>query len=206
MVSRRSTAATAAHGALATLGARTGCGVPADSTPRVIADEATLASLLPPSEREPTATTTAGMLGDEVTGEGVLATVPVALVRDDRLVTVRREGGAGIAGALTRLLEGPTAQETERGITTLIPPGTGLLGIAEAGGVVTVDVTGEFLALQGEGLLIAVAQLVATTFAADPVVTGVFVAVDGEVRVVPTDDGDAPGRPLTRADYDAYGA
>lgn len=81
---------------------------------------------------------------------------------------------------VTALLEGPTAEEQEAGISSAVPAGTELLGIDLVDGVATVDLSSEFESGGGTLSMTArVAQIAATLTDLDAI-DGVLFAVDGE--------------------------
>jgi spore germination protein GerM len=66
--------------------------------------------------------------------------------RDNGLVAVRRSHPPTqlvATAAMNALLDGPTAEERSAGLTSAVPPGTRLLGIAIHDGLATVDLTSE---------------------------------------------------------------
>lgn len=77
---------------------------------------------------------------------GGLVDVKVYLVRDTRLVIAHRQvaGPAILRGAVTALLEGPTAAERTAGLTSAVPADTSLLDLALADGTATVDLSGQY--------------------------------------------------------------
>ena len=90
----------------------------------------------------------AGGCGEEGTGGAEASRLyQVWFVRDGRLFVSWRTGEetprVGRA-ALERLLAGPTAAETDAGVSTDIPPGTQLVDLAIEDGEATVDLTSEF--------------------------------------------------------------
>jgi spore germination protein GerM len=99
------------------------------------------------------------------TTEPALTDVRVYLLRGERLTIVHREvaGPAVLRGALTELLEGPTAAEATGGLLTTIPAGTTLLDLNLADRIATVDLNDEYEAGGGSMSLFArVAQVVFT--------------------------------------------
>ena len=125
------------------------------------------------------------------------SSVAVYLLRDGKVTPVRRTVPATPAiarAALTALLEGPTDDEREDGLSSAIPEGTSLVDIALADGVATVDLDGSF-ASDEESMRSRVAQVVAT-LTRFPTVDRVAFRIDGE-SVSSLGDVDV-GRPLGR--------
>jgi hypothetical protein len=90
------------------------------------------------------------------------------------------EAPAVARGALTELLAGPDAFETDIGMTTEIPEGTELLGVDIADGEATVDLSGEFQSGGGSlSMQLRVAEVVFTLTQFDTVET-VSIELDGE--------------------------
>jgi hypothetical protein len=114
--------------------------------------------------------------------------------------TAQFEPGVGRV-ALTDLLAGPSAAEDEAFIGTEIPEGTELLGLNIAGGIATVDLSGEF-AESGSSLseTVRLAQIVYTITQFDTV-RSVRFRVDGETVEVFGSHGIVLDRPQTRRGY-----
>jgi hypothetical protein len=92
--------------------------------------------------------------------------VKVYFVRGERLAIAHRQvpGPAILRGALTQLLEGPTAAERAAGYATTIPDGTSLLDLHLAGGLATVDLSDEYD--DGGGSLMMMARVAQVVFTA----------------------------------------
>ena len=107
-----------------------------------------------------------------------------------------------IGALLNALAEGPTEQESERG---LLSPASSV-GPLTSGhvrrGVVPVDLPASFENLGGSDQLIAVAQIV-YTLTAFPGVKGVSILVAGQRAQVPNANGKLVAGGLTRSDYSA---
>jgi germination protein M len=101
------------------------------------------------------------------------------------------------------LLDGPTSEERDQGLTTAVPPATGLIAVGTFEGVAEVDLSDEF---QGpatpEDVLLRVAQVV-WTLVALPRVNAVRFSIDGEPISVITDAQVMVDRPVTAPDYAA---
>jgi germination protein M len=90
------------------------------------------------------------------------------------------EAPAVARGALTELLAGPDAFETDIGMTTEIPEGTELLGVDIVDGEATVDLSGAFESGGGSlSMQLRVAEVVFTLTQFDTVET-VSIELDGE--------------------------
>lgn len=98
------------------------------------------------------------------------------------------------------LLRGPNAREFDAQLRTALPNGTRLLGTTLRAGVLRIDLSGELQELSGEVLIDAVAQIVLTVSEL-PGVSGVRIAIDGEVQQWPAGSGELQSDPLTRYDY-----
>ena len=139
-----------------------------------------------------------------------LGTVPANAVaasvffgRDGLVATAGRvvEAPAVARGALTALLDGPTAFEEGLGMSSAIPEGTRLLDIEVADGVATVDLSGEFLDDLGDDTELRVAEVV-FTLTQFPTVDRVTILV--EETPTPTVGFDAvPVEEVDRADFEA---
>ncbi len=101
------------------------------------------------------------------------------------------------------LLEGPTSDEANSipALSTAIPAGTELNSVVIVGETATVDLTSDFAADEASAATtMAVAQVVFTLTRFDSV-SAVQFRQDGTQVAVPTDEGDAVLRPVTRDDY-----
>ena len=184
--------------ATALIGAATlvaGCGLPTDGDPQELATDDLPADLLAPPEDE---------------AERPLPpseTIPIDLYFDageETLVLVTRDqpDPANLANVVRTLLEGPTEDERETGLSTAIPAEWAL---AEAEltvetGAATLDLDTGDITLTGDELRRAFAQLVLTITDLEAVVSVRFLA-NGEPTEVPIDDGTSEGGAVTRSDY-----
>jgi len=107
-----------------------------------------------------------------------------------------------VARAATQLLlAGPTAEERSAGLSSAIPTGTRLLGVDLADGVLTVDVSNEFVAgADAPTMRRRLAQLV-FTLTQFPTVQSVRVRIDGAPTTTFGTSGVTMPGPLTRADF-----
>lgn len=92
--------------------------------------------------------------------------VKIYLLHDARLVIAHREvlGPDVLRAVITALLDGPTGDEQSAGIITTVPSDTRLLDVTEAGGLASVDLSGEFAT--GGGTLSMQARLAQIVFTA----------------------------------------
>ena len=159
-------------------------GVPIDHGPRPLssADLATAPHQLAPGTR------TAGLT--------------VYLVRDGRLVPVRRAGDGSPAAALAALLAGPSTAEAEHGLRSAVAPGTSARVTRRSGDLVVVDLSTELTKAEPGEQVMAVGQLVCTATAAGGVARVAF-TLQGRPIDAPGDDGRLRARPLTKADFRA---
>lgn len=135
----------------------------------------------------------------------VTATSPFALtfVLRGRLVNVIRQLGSAQPeeSALVALLDGPTAREAARGITTDIPPTARLLTVSVDSRVAQVNLSREFQAAgSSQSVLLRVAQVVRTLTSIKGI-SFVWFQIDGVFAGVPTDSGVVANRPVGPNDY-----
>jgi spore germination protein GerM len=159
-----------------------GCGVQPEESPTVV-----------PTAGPPSST---GAIANDPAGQQLT----MYLVRDADLAPVqRRARSATAAAALALLVEGPTAAEASRGLSTALPAESVEVDLDLADGEATVSVRRGFAGIPGGNQLLAVAQIV-WTLTESPRVTAVRFAVEDSPVEVPTDSGLAD-RPVTRADF-----
>lgn len=106
------------------------------------------------------------------------------------------------SAAMNALLAGPTAAESgERTITSAVPTGSQLLGLAIKNGVATVDLSGEFDS--GGGTTSTQNRLgqVVYTLTQFPTVKSVLFQIDGRTVTVFGSEGVVLDGPVGRADY-----
>jgi spore germination protein GerM len=187
----------AALAVVALLGA---CGVSADGSPQEIATRDLPAGLL---DQNPSSSTT-------LPESPATTTVSVYLLEEGtggaRLFPVDREvTDANMPNErLTTLFLGPSEAEMNAGITTAIPTDTVLLDVTtdEEAKEVTIDISGDIFAIEGEALAQAFGQIVwtATERGAGGYNT-VRILVDGEPNLVL--DGGVVNKegPVARSDY-----
>jgi germination protein M len=161
------------------------------------ASTTTTTSTVPSSTVAPGSSTTLGT----VPANAVAASVFFG--RDGLVATAGRavEAPAVARGALTALLDGPTAFEEGLGMSSAIPEGTRLLDIEVVDGVATVDLSGEFLDDLGEDTVLRVAEVV-FTLTQFPTVDRVTILV--EETPTPTVGFDAvPVEEVDREDFES---
>jgi hypothetical protein len=112
--------------------------------------------------------------------------------------TVARTPGAA-AAAINRLFAGPNVAETAAGVTSEVPAGSTLRGIAISGGVATVDVSSAFAGPAARTQIrMRLAQLTYTV-TQFPTVSSVRLEVNG--RVVNSIDGAPVPQPAGRGNF-----
>ncbi len=167
-----------------------GCGVPADSSPRTIADNDLPAALRPDGA---TTTTTQAVAQD---------VVDVYFIRGKRLV---RELDAVPAPATLRavlglLQRGPTEPQANAADRSALA-GVDLIRRAEvSGSTASIDLDAAFADTPSTDQILALGQLVLTATAMSQI-RSVRLTVDGEPTQVPRGDGSLTRRPLTARDY-----
>jgi spore germination protein GerM len=165
----------------------TACGVPPSDGAQPV--ESDIAALLSRGADTPTAST--GQVDAVVTW-----------VSGDQLVTTTRQVSAEtrqeqLDAALVALLAGPSTDEQQSGLTTLLPPDLEVDGVVE-GGRVVLDLTAAS-ALEPGGVPLAVGQAALTALGV-PGVRRVIFAVGGEPTPVPLPDGST-ARVVRATDY-----
>ena len=163
-----------------------GCGVPADERATFVPDDDVPFGLLgtaPPSSAPAPA-----------------PTVPVCLVRDDRLSVVEHPLPPPVTplGRL-RAAATPLADERASGLSTSLS-GDAITDVTVTGSTATVALGHEFAELAAKVQLLAVAQTVCT-LTTEPPVAAVRFTVDGAPVEVPRGNGSTTSDPVTRADY-----
>jgi germination protein M len=121
------------------------------------------------------------------------------------LVAVLREvskSGAPATAAIEALLTGPTSDESgERTLTSAVPSGSTLLGLAIKSGVATIDLSNEFESGGGSAsTLYRLGQVVYTLTQFSTVKTVVF-KIDGQTVDVFGSEGIVLDGPVGRSDY-----
>ena len=177
------------------------CGVPTSDSPRALSQSDLP---VPPAA----ATTTTAPPADEVAVTIVLldsatnAPTPVlryAPQQSDRLQTV-----------LNDLLLGPAPGSETLHLTSAIPSSTRLIGVSPnplgtpgvaPSGPVTVNLSADFIEINGPSQVLAVEQVVFTVACDLTPTTRVLFEVDGVPQDVPIANGTSVNRPVAAADY-----
>ncbi|MCU1453332.1 MAG: hypothetical protein JWN46_1478 [Acidimicrobiales bacterium] len=155
-----------------------GCGIPRDSKPQVISDQAVRDLVSPSTASTTTAAPNAGPRQS------------VYFLRDGRLeeVLIRVDKGPSPDQGLALLLAGPNNAQAASGFTSAVPPGTELLGTKLKGGVLSVDLSSEMNGVGGRAAKSAYAQMVFTALSAQNV-NRVRFSIAGKTVDASTDDG-----------------
>ena len=169
---------------LAVAAAVGGCGVPLDSSPRVIPRTTTVES--GPGSQQQTPTTS---------GSPTARTISAYFLRDEGLqrVLYRVEGEPTLSGALAFVCSDPP-----EALKTSIPTGTRILSAHLDGHVAIIDVTSAINDISGLPQKQAYAQMVFTALAFSGV-SAVEFHVDGKAVDAPTDNGNRTQ--VTDSDY-----
>jgi hypothetical protein len=152
----------------------------------------------------PGATTTTSTAPEQTGSKPDQLSLQVWFTRDNGLVGVRRTHPPTqlvATAAMKALLDGPTADERSDGLTSSVPPGTRLLGIAIHDGLATVDLTSEYQS--GGGALSMQTRLgqVVYTLTQFPTVQKVRFRLDGSPVNVFSSEGIVLDHPVGRSDY-----
>jgi spore germination protein GerM len=165
-----------------------------------------------PSTTVPT-TTTAPPGGSTTTTIPTSTTLPpqetrfvdVYFVKDGRYATsIARAVPATTdvaANAIRALIAGPTAAETDAGLSSAVPSDTLLLGIAIHDGLATIDLSREFEAGGGTFSMTARLGQVVYTLSQFPTIDRVEFRLDGEPVTVFSSEGLLLEEPVSRTDY-----
>lgn len=167
--------------------ALTACGISSESTAHRVEPDEVPFDLLDP------APTTAAPAGGP--------SVPVYLVRDDRLVERERTlpRGRGTDDVIALLAAGPTPEEADAGLSSSLPEDQ-VAGASTSRGLVQVDLRATFAELRARDQALAIAQLV-FTLTARPGIGRVGFTLDGAGIEVPRGDGALTTDPLSRDDF-----
>ncbi|MEX0674146.1 MAG: Gmad2 immunoglobulin-like domain-containing protein [Gaiellaceae bacterium] len=150
-----------------------------------------------PTEPEPPAPTTD-------TAPPATTSIVVYFLRGETLAPVHRvvpQTAAVGTAAVTALLDGPTATESDFDVSSTVPEGTRLLGLDVADGTATVDLSREFES--GGGSLSMTARLAELVFTLTQfsTVDRVQLELEGEPVSVFGGEGIVIDEPLTREDF-----
>jgi germination protein M len=142
---------------------------------------------------------------EEVTGTvPTLVSLEVWFEKDGGLLAVRRIHSATprvATAAVDALIAGPSRAERAGGLTSAVPAGTRLLGIAIHGGVATVDLTSEYQSGGGSRSMQLRLGQVVYTLTQFPTVRRVRFRLDGTPVNVFSSEGIVLDHPVGRRDY-----
>ncbi len=133
-------------------------------------------------------------------------TLSLYFLRGDRLGVAHRTVPATTmpaTAAMTLLLEGPDARERTAGLTTAVPVGTRLNGVAVADGVARVDLGERFATGGGSASMQARVAQVVYTLTQFPTVRAVRFLIDGRPVTSLGGEGLMLDRAQRRGDWDA---
>jgi hypothetical protein len=166
-----------------------GCGVPGESTPRVLS-ESELPDGLRPVSTSPDATTRE----QEV--------IDVWFVRDGSLARARHSvpSPADASIAVDEVLAGPSASEQGESLRSAIPDPEAVVGVTVGRGVATVDLRAAFAEIPASDQVLAVGQLVLTLTDLRGIGRVEF-QVNGEQVPVPLPNGEPSEGTVSRDDY-----
>lgn len=161
------------------------CGIPPDSAPRDV----------PVEDRSLTP------VGDPAleSADGASRMYLLAPGEPRLLRSVRREA-ATLQSLVETLIAGPTEGESALQLTSAVPGDLRVRSTRQVGAVLYLDLSGELAELSGEGLTLAVAQVVVTADDVDGIDT-VQITVDGERFPLPRADGTTTTGLLRVYDY-----
>ncbi len=169
-----------------------GCGVPADSSPREIPAEKVPFELLAPSTTQVPSQSTV-----ETT------TAQIYFVGPERLVVVNRTVASplSLGGVIASLTQGVTAEETASGLRSAINPQTTVLNAQITNdGTAVLNVSDAFSGISLKEQILALGQLVYTATAL-PGVKDVQVSLNSSPVEVPRGDGSLTRAPIKTSDY-----
>ncbi len=113
---------------------------------------------------------------------GVAETVNVCFQQGDSVVLAPRTvppGATPLETAITQLVAGPTAEETQQGFLSNIPPGVKVVALETSGGTVTVDLSTEVLVGFSEAALADIFRQFKTTLGDFPGITSIRLTCQG---------------------------
>ncbi|HYD10790.1 MAG TPA: GerMN domain-containing protein, partial [Acidimicrobiales bacterium] len=179
---------------VAVLGA---CGVQEDRVPRPLAEDEVPFGLLAPDTS----------VVEPAPGSGVGVQSTIWFVDNDGLLARSRrtiQEPVDVADVVRALLEPVTEAEAAAGLRSNIPQGTQLLGIdGPTDGLVTLDLSDQFLTVTGSLQRLALAQMVFTVTGLANVDRVLF-EFDGQAAEVPGAGDELTSEPLTRADFSQF--
>jgi hypothetical protein len=161
----------------------TGCAVPTQNRPSIIAPNHVPFRLLAP--RSPATTTTQPPISSLVPVKIYLLGSDQSLQSEQRLIP----SPAPLTSVISSLVVGPTNSEAAGGITTAIPTSVRVLSVTTQGNVVTVNFNAAFAGITGAATELAVSQVVATVASQNGLGTGVIFEIGGVRTSVPIANG-----------------
>jgi len=174
-----------------------GCGVPTGDGPTAIPKAQVPFGLLAPEAPTTTSTT--------VPPSTFSVPVTVFFVSSNRQYLVASPRSVAPPGTLTAVLDvllaGPSAIDSENGVTTALPVGVHLLDVAVSGGVATVNFNLAFGQISGTQQVLAVAQVVYTVTSQLGPNAGVQFEIAGTAIPVPIASGAQASGPVHLLQY-----
>lgn len=170
-----------------------GCGVEADRFPRNIPAQEVPFDLL-----TPTSSTVVSVPRETSAAQ-------IFLLSNGRLVTVPRQVAAPstVGTVMASLVQGPTPEEADRGLTSAVDRETRVLSVEIVNGTAVINLSEAFSRIGVRDQISALAQVVFTATAL-PDVNRVQVLLDGAAVLVPRADGTSTDAPLRRSDYPGF--
>lgn len=150
-----------------------------------------------------------GNFGGLATGDAAVGGSRIYLLSpsgtDDQalLRAVPRSDATSPEELLRSLIAGANSDETTTGLSSAVPSDLEILDATTVGTRLTIDINEALAELSGQGLRLALAQIVATSSEIDQV-RQVRLRVDGQNQSWPTGDGEVTDRPLTLYDYPGF--
>lgn len=170
-----------------------GCGINAESSPRNIPAQEVPFDLL-----APTSSTVVSVPRET-------STARIYLLSNGRLVTVSRQvaSPSTLGTVMASLVQGPTPEEADRGLTSAVDRETRVLSAEIVNGTAVINLSEAFSRIGVRDQISALAQVVFTATAL-PDVSRVQVLLDGAKVLVPRADGTSTDAPLRRSDYSGF--
>lgn len=116
------------------------------------------------------------------------------------LAVERRLPEASLQAVVQALMDGPTRAERRRGLTTAFPNEDSVAGANLVGGVASVNLTGQFTALEGPTQRLAIGQIV-LTLTGRPGIGRVSFTLEGQPIEIPRGDGTLATGSVSRDGY-----
>lgn len=176
---------------LAIAAALSACGIPVDDRAETLRDVPF--GLLHSNTPEP----------PEIVGPAEGPVVQIYLVEPSAqqlLAVERRLPDASLQAVVQALMDGPSRAERRGGLTTAFPSEGAVAGADLVGGVASVNLTGQFTALDGPTQRLAIAQIV-LTLTGRPGVGRVSFTLEGQPIEIPRGDGTLATGSVSRDSY-----